>query len=76
MKSDIAKKELKEHPQILFKSMGYTDEEMRRPLVGVANSANSIIPGHIHLNTITEAVKNGVYMAGGMPVEFGTIGVL
>jgi dihydroxy-acid dehydratase len=55
--------------------MGYTDEELRRPLVGIANSANEIIPGHIHLNKIVEAVKAGVYMAGGTPIEFGTIGV-
>ena len=76
MKSDIAKKGIERAPhRSLFKAMGYTDEEMKRPLVGVANSANSIIPGHIHLNDITQAVKTGIYMAGGMPVEFGTIGV-
>ncbi|MGI5971239.1 MAG: dihydroxy-acid dehydratase, partial [Oscillospiraceae bacterium] len=59
----------------LFKSMGYTDEELSRPLIGVANSFNEIIPGHIHLNTIAEAVKAGIRMAGGTPVEFGVIGV-
>ena len=59
----------------LFKSMGYTDEELARPLIGVANSANEIIPGHIHLNLITRAVKDGIRMAGGTPIEFGTIGV-
>ena len=76
MKSDMVKKGIERAPhRSLFKSMGYTDEEMRRPLVGVANSANSIIPGHVHLNKITEAVKSGIYMAGGTPIEFGTIGV-
>ncbi len=59
----------------LFKAMGYTDEELSRPLVGIANSANEIIPGHIHLDTIVEAVKAGVRMAGGTPIEFGVIGV-
>lgn len=59
----------------LFKSMGYTDEELRRPLIAIANSANEIIPGHIHLDTIVEAVKAGVRMAGGTPIEFGVIGV-
>ena len=59
----------------LFKAMGYTDEEISRPLIGVANSFNEIIPGHIHLRQITEAVKAGIRMAGGTPVEFGGIGV-
>ncbi len=59
----------------LFKAMGYTDEELSRPLIGIANSANEIIPGHIHLDTIVEAVKAGVRIAGGTPIEFGVIGV-
>lgn len=59
----------------LFKAMGYTDDEMARPLIGVANSKNDIVPGHIHLDTIAEAVKAGIRMAGGVPVEFGVIGV-
>lgn len=59
----------------LFKAMGYTDEEISRPLIGVVNSANEIIPGHIHLDTIAEAVKAGIRMAGGTPVEFPSIGV-
>jgi dihydroxy-acid dehydratase len=76
MKSDIAKKGIERAPhRALFKSMGYSEEEISRPLVGIANSANGIIPGHVHLGKITEAVKIGVYMAGGTPVEFGTIGV-
>ena len=76
MRSDLMKKGLEKAPhRSLFKAMGYTDEEIRRPLVGIANSANEIIPGHIHLHKIVEAVKAGVRMAGGTPVEFCTIGV-
>lgn len=59
----------------LFKAMGYTNEELSRPLIGVANSFNEIIPGHIHLRQIVEAVKAGIRLAGGTPVEFGGIGV-
>ena len=59
----------------LFKAMGYTDEELSRPLIGVANSANEIVPGHVHLDMIVEDVKAGIRMAGGTPIEFSTIGV-
>lgn len=59
----------------LFKAMGYTGEELSRPLVAVINSHNEIVPGHIHLNTIAEAVKSGVRMAGGTPIEFPSIAV-
>ena len=58
-----------------MKAMGYTDAEMYRPLIGIANSWNEVIPGHIHLDKIAEAVKAGVRMAGGTPMEFGVIGV-
>lgn len=76
MKSDNAKKGIERAPhRSLFKAMGYTDTEIERPLIGIANAANTIIPGHVHLNRITEAVKAGIYMAGGTPIEFGTIGV-
>ncbi len=76
MKSDRVKKGIERAPhRSLFKAMGYTDTEINRPLIGIANSANEIIPGHIHLDKIAAAVKAGVYMAGGTPVEFGTIGV-
>jgi len=76
MKSDNAKKGIERAPhRALFKAMGYTDEEIQRPLVGIANSANTIVPGHAHLDKIVEAVKVGVYMAGGTPIEFGVIGV-
>ncbi len=76
MRSDAMKKGLEKSPhRSLFKAMGYTDEEIARPLVGIANSANVIIPGHIHLDRICQAVKDGVRMAGGTPIEFATIGV-
>lgn len=70
------KKGLEKAPhRSLFKAMGYTDEELARPLIGIANAANEIIPGHIHLDKIVSAVKSGIRIAGGTPVEFGTIGV-
>jgi dihydroxy-acid dehydratase len=59
----------------LLAALGMTREEMRRPLIGIANSANEIIPGHQHLDKIVQAVKDGVRMAGGTPMEFPTIGV-
>jgi dihydroxy-acid dehydratase len=76
MKSDIVKKGIERAPhRSLFKAMGYTDEELERPLIGVVNSQSEIIPGHINLDKITEAVKAGIRMAGGTPIEFGAIGV-
>ncbi|UCG80086.1 MAG: dihydroxy-acid dehydratase [Desulfobacterales bacterium] len=76
MRSDIVKSGAERSPhRSLFKAMGYTDEELRKPLVGIANSANDIIPGHIDLDRIVDAVKAGVYMTGGTPIAFGTIGI-
>ncbi|NVM57579.1 MAG: dihydroxy-acid dehydratase [Desulfobacterales bacterium] len=76
MKSDSVKSGIERAPhRSLFKAMGYTGEELRRPLVGIANSANDIIPGHVELDRIVSAVKAGVYMGGGTPIAFGTIGV-
>jgi len=76
MRSDVMKKGLERAPhRSLFKAMGYTDEELARPLIGVANSANEVIPGHIHLHRIAQAVKDGIRMAGGTPLEFATIGI-
>jgi len=76
MRSDLMKKGIEKAPhRSLFKAMGYTDLEISRPLIGIANSANEIIPGHIHLDEIVRAVKAGVYAAGGTPIEFATIGV-
>ncbi len=59
----------------IFKSLGFTDREIKRPIIGVANSFNELIPGHIQLNSITKAVKAGIMMGGGTPQEFCTIGV-
>ena len=59
----------------LLRADGFTSWEMQRPIIGVANSFNEIIPGHIHLNSLVEAVKAGIYAAGGTPVVFNTIGV-
>ena len=76
MRSDTVKKGIERAPhRSLFKAIGYTDAEIKRPLIGIANSANQIIPGHAHLDKIVEAVKAGIYMAGGTPIEFGTIGI-
>ena len=59
----------------LFRAMGYSDEELTRPLIGIAASYNELIPGHIHLDKIIDAVKAGIYMAGGTPMLFHTIGI-
>jgi len=59
----------------LFKALGLTDREIERPMIGIANSANELIPGHLHLHQISEAVKAGIRMAGGTPLEFFTIGI-
>jgi dihydroxy-acid dehydratase len=76
MKSDRAKKGIERAPhRSLFKSMGYTDTEINRPLIGIANSVNNIVPGHIYLDKVVDSVKAGVYMAGGTPIDFGVIGV-
>ena len=76
MRSDAMKKGLEKAPhRSLFKAMGYTTKEINQPMIGIVNSANEIIPGHIHLDRIAEAVKTGVRMAGGTPLEFSTIGV-
>ena len=76
MKSDNAKKGIERAPhRSLFYAMGYTKEELDRPLVGVCCAKNEIIPGHIELDRIAQAVKDGIRMAGGTPVEFPAIGV-
>lgn len=59
----------------LLKALGVTDSEMKRPFIGVVNSHSEIIPGHMHLNAIARAVKDGIRNAGGVPFEFSTIGV-
>ncbi|KXS45807.1 MULTISPECIES: dihydroxy-acid dehydratase [unclassified Candidatus Frackibacter] len=76
MRSDQVTKGVDKAPhRSLFKAMGYTDEEIERPLIGIANAQNEVIPGHAHLDKIAQAVKTGVRMAGGTPIEFGGIGV-
>lgn len=59
----------------LFRAAGFHPEELNRPLVGIANSANEIVPGHVHLDSIANAVKTGVRIGGGTPIEFSTIGI-
>ncbi|MFH1910716.1 MAG: dihydroxy-acid dehydratase [Pseudomonadota bacterium] len=76
MRSDGMKKGLERAPhRSLFKALGLTDREIERPMIGIANSANELIPGHLHLHQISEAVKAGIRMAGGTPLEFFTIGI-
>ncbi len=76
MRSDKAKNGIDRAPhRSLMKASGFTDKEIRRPWIGVVNSYNAIIPGHVHLRTITDAVKAGVNAAGGLPIEFPVIGV-
>ena len=76
MRSDAMKTGLARAPhRSLLKAMGLTETEIERPIIGVVNAHNELIPGHIHLNTLVEAVKAGVRLAGGTPLEFPTIGV-
>ena len=76
MRSDIVKKgSTRAAHRALFHAMGYTDEDLQKPLIGVVNAFNEIIPGHIHLRQIAEAVKLGIAAAGGTPIEFPAIGI-
>ena len=76
MRSDLVKKgPTRSAHRTLFSAMGYSAEDLKKPLVGIVNSFNEIIPGHIHLRTIAEAAKIGVASAGGTPIEFPAIGV-
>ncbi len=76
MRSDQMTKGIDRAPhRALLKAIGYTDNELKRPLIGVAQSANEVIPGHIHLDKICQAVKDGIRSAGGTPMEFSTIGI-
>ena len=76
MRSEIMTKGANRAPhRSLLKALGLTDEEIGRPIIGIAGSFNEIIPGHMHLRTIIDAVKAGIRSAGGIPMEFGTIGV-
>ncbi|MCI8804827.1 MAG: dihydroxy-acid dehydratase [Clostridiales bacterium] len=76
MISDRVKKGPEKTPhRSLFKAMGYTDEELSRPLIGVVNAQSEIVPGHMHLDNIAKAVKAGILAAGGTPIEVPAIGV-
>jgi dihydroxy-acid dehydratase len=76
MLSDTMKKGVERAPhRALLRSLGFTSEDISRPLIGIVNSYSEIIPGHVHLNRLSEAVKAGVHVGGGTPVEVGTIGV-
>ena len=76
MKSDAVKKGLQQAPhRSLFNALGMTEEEMERPLVGIVCSYNEIVPGHMNLDKIANAVKMGVAMAGGTPIMFPAIAV-
>ena len=76
MKSDAVKKGVQQAPhRSLFNALGFTKEEMERPLVGIVSSYNEIVPGHMNLDKIVEAVKMGVAMAGGVPRVFPAIAV-
>ncbi|MEJ6952110.1 dihydroxy-acid dehydratase [Natronospora cellulosivora (SeqCode)] len=76
MNSDAIKKGIERAPhRSLLYATGLDEEDLDKPIIGIANAANDIIPGHKHLNLISEEVKNGVYSAGGTPIAFSTIGV-
>jgi dihydroxy-acid dehydratase len=76
MKSDNVKKGVERAPhRSLFNALGMTEEELDRPLIGVVNSYNEIVPGHMNLDKICEAVKKGIYLAGGTPIEVPAIAV-
>ena len=76
MRSDLVRKGMQQAPhRSLFYALGMTEEEMERPLIGIVSSYNEIVPGHMNLDKITEAVKTGVSMAGGVPVMFPAIAV-
>jgi len=76
MRSDAMKKGAERAPQrSLLKAIGYTDEQIRKPLIGIVNSFNEVIPGHVHLRNIAASVHDGVLAAGGTPMEFNVIGV-
>lgn len=76
MKSDVVKKGATRCAhRSLFNAMGFGPDDLKKPLIGICNSFNEVIPGHIHLREITEAAKLGVAAAGGTPMEFPAIGV-
>lgn len=76
MRSEVIKKGLEKAPhRSLLRALGLTEAEIQRPLVGIVNSFNEVVPGHLHLASIAAAVKAGVRLAGGTPLEFSTIAI-
>lgn len=76
MRSDRVKKGPSTLPhRSLFKAMGYSDEELKKPLIGVVTAKSEIVPGHFYLDKVSQAVKNGILIKGGTPIEIPTIGV-
>lgn len=76
MRSDVVKKGItRTAHRTLFHAMGYSDDDLSKPLIGVVDAFNEIIPGHIHLRDIAQAVKLGISAAGGTPIEFPAIGI-
>ena len=75
LRSDRMKTGPRRPHRSLLKADGLTDEEISRPLIAVVNSANEVIPGHLGLRNVADAVKAGIRMAGGTPLEFSTIGI-
>ena len=76
MRSDAVRTPVKCAPQrSLMHALGMTDEEMKKPLIGIVSSYNEIVPGHMNIDKIVEAVKIGVAMAGGNPIVFPAIAV-
>lgn len=76
MRSDTVKKGVDRAPQrSLLRATGLTDADMEKPLIGIANSWNDVVPGHIHLNELAEEVRKGIIEAGGVPLTFGVPGV-
>ena len=76
MRSDAIKVGVQRAPhRALLKALGITDNDMYKPFIGVVNSFTNIVPGHMHLNQVATAVKEGIISAGGVPFEFNTIGI-
>lgn len=71
---DVLKRPLWSHIRALYKAMGYSNYDLDKPMIGIANSWNRATPGHYNLNAVSEYVKQGIFQAGGTPVEFGIIG--
>jgi len=76
LRSDIVKRGVERAPhRALLKALGITDKDLGKPFIGVVNSFTTVVPGHVHLNQVADAVKAGVVSAGGVPFEFNTIAI-